>query len=90
MGAAFSCKPVELTEAQKHMVVLGLLTSGRAHDAPQQVVTFGLNVPELLRLVSAVVIGKSEEIRVAVDVYLEANRHIVGAEGIGLAKKLTV
>jgi hypothetical protein len=88
MGALFSRKRKPVTEGEKHLAVLGLLATGRARDAPQAIVTYGLNAPNLMRLVSAVILGKSEEVRVAVDAYLEEHRHIVGATGICLAQGL--
>lgn len=88
MGALFSRKCVPTTEAGKHLAVLGILANGRASAAPQAVVTYGLNAPTLTRLVTAVILGKAEEIGPAVDAYLEAHRHIVGAAGIGLAQGL--
>lgn len=71
-----------------HLTILRLLATGKARDAPQAFVDYQLNAPALLRLVSAVILGKAEEIHVAVDAYLEAYRHIVGATGIGLAQGL--
>jgi hypothetical protein len=88
MGALFSRKRHPVTEGEKHLAVLRLLTSEKARDAPQAVVNYGLNAPALLRLVTAVILGKSEEIRVAVDAYLETHRHIVGAAGIVIAQRL--
>jgi hypothetical protein len=88
MGAFFSRKCLPATEAEKHIAILALLTTGRASDAPQAVVTYGLNAPALMRLVTAVILGKGEEMNTAVDAYLESHRHVVGAAGIGMAMQL--